>query len=79
MLIKITFFMVLAITIFCVTQQIRMNRKKKIVYSSYGTPHYSYALWQKYHNWQLAYHVVGVPFAVATGVLLAKVQFLWFG
>lgn len=77
MLIKIAFFIVLAIALFCITQQIRMNGKKKLVASSYGTSHYSYALWSKYHNWQYVYNLVGIPFSIATGVLLANVLPEW--
>lgn len=70
--IQYAFGVVLVITVFCLVQQIRMGKKKRKYENDLR-------VWDKCHNWQLFYHLVGIPFAVATGVLLAKAQFIWLG
>lgn len=70
--IQSAFGVVLVITVFCLVQQIRMGKKKKQHYDDLPA-------WHSCHNWQLFYHMVGIPFAVATGVLLAKAQSIWLG
>lgn len=66
---QIAFFSVLIITLFCLTQQLRMHHKKKT--------ERDYAVWSKYHKWQYFYSLVGLPFALTTGVLLPKVLPMW--
>jgi len=66
----IAFFITFVVMITCVTQQIKIGKKKKEAED--------FATWEKYHKHDFIYRLCGIPSAVATGVLLTKILPFWF-